>query len=439
MHQYLNTIELEEVRQYDRVHYFNHKAQRVLPDASRVNNNTGYDTDSGVYKCFKHDHIAYRYELLSSLGHGSFGDVMHARDHKTKQDVAIKILVTRKKQRNPSLADQEVKILSRLSGRRTGSTSPSNVVAMLDHFTFRNHLCIVFEKLDHGDLEQLMEQEEACMSESQLRQLTTSMLQCVQEVHNKGVIHCDIKPENFLLASADGNAVKIIDFGLSSLVSARAHSYGFGSLFYNAPEVNLDAGYGMQIDIWSVGCIVAEMCLGEPLFGGESEAEHIALLHKTLGMPSSNLLSVSRRSSLFFRNDRMGWAPIDASHAKPGSRPLSTILAGKASSAAIDFIQRCLQWDPVMRMTTTQALQHPFIAGDDDEVAKKILKGNPDSTSTISSLVDNLSIKTPSLAVSAPFSLQATPVPSEAASIMSDALRKKAMAAAAIRFKTTEV
>ena len=437
MHRYLNPTELEEVKQYDHVFYFDHKVQRVLPDAGRTNNQ-GYDTDKGVYRCYKHDHLAYRYELLNSLGYGSFGDVMHARDHKTKQDVAIKILVNGKK-RPTSFAEQEIKILSHLTGRRTGSAGLSNVVTMLDHFMFRNHLCIVFEKMNHGDLEQLLERDN-CVSETQLRQLTTSMLQCVQEVHSKGVIHCDIKPENFLLTSADATAVKIIDFGLSSLASDHKRSYGFGSLFYNAPEVNLDAGYGIQIDMWSVGCIVAELCTGEPLFGGESEAEHIALLPPTLGMPPADLLSECRRSSLFFCHDeKTGWAPIDASHMKPGSRPLSTLLAGMASATLLDFIERCLHWDPAMRMTATQALQHAFIVG---ETAKRPSKHQisiaDNSSAVMSSLLDNLSVATPSVATtSTPMSLLASPVPSEATSMMANGLRK-AMAAH-MRFKTTEV
>ena len=361
--QYLNALELAEIKLYAQVFFFDYTATRSIP--SILKSNLGYDTDSGVYKCYKHDHIAYRFELLGKLGHGSFGDVLHAYDHKTERDVAIKIVINSKKSHVLHNTAREIKILEHL--HRTSSLDAVhalNVVAMHEHFMFRNHLCIVFEKLDHGDLFSVIERHGAAGARlDQVRQLTTSMLHCVHEIHTKGVIHCDIKPENFLLTTADATAVKIIDFGLSCLDTDLIHSHSFGSLFYSAPEVQLDAGYGTPIDMWSVGCIVAELCTGKPLFGGKSSEQQLALQTAMLGMPPAELLDLGHRSELYFERTSSGWLPLNAAQGEPGSRPMSVVMRGKADADVLDFVTKCVQWEPAKRMTAAQALQHPFILG----------------------------------------------------------------------------
>ena len=360
-------MELEELQRYDRVYFFDDTAQRTIPDPEFAN--LGYDNNAGAYKCYKHDHIAYRFELLGNLGFGSFGDVMHAYDHKQHCDVAIKIIVNKGHSTAANhTAAQEVKILEHLHhhphhGHNKDESRHSHVVAMHERFMFRNHLCIAFEKLDHGDLYSVICAKTKGLPVDQVRQLTASMLLCVHEIHTKGVIHCDIKPENFLLTSADATAVKIIDFGLSCFETDHIHSHSFGSLFYSAPEVQIDAGYGRPIDMWAVGCIVAELCTGKPLFGGKSSEQQLALQTAMLGMPPTELLELGHRSELYFERISSGWLPLNATQVEPGTQPMSMVLGGKMDADALDFVSKCVQWDPAKRITAAQALQHPFITG----------------------------------------------------------------------------
>ena len=114
LRRYLNRIELAEINHYERVYFFDHTAQRVAPRKDGFNQ--GYDTIDGVYQCYKHDHIAYRFELLSNLGYGSFGDVLHAYDYKNERDVAIKIVINNENVR--SQAFHEAILLEALQPRR---------------------------------------------------------------------------------------------------------------------------------------------------------------------------------------------------------------------------------------------------------------------------------------------------------------------------------
>ena len=396
-------LSLPRQKQLDHISYFDPSAQRILPNPA-LPDNMGYDTDKGFYKCYRHDHIAYRYELLSTLGHGSFGDVVYAFDHDEYQNVAIKILSNKRSGRGKS-NKHEAMILELLqfmhqqqcvdaAAAGIKRPGPSNVITMLEHFMFRNHLCIVFEKLDHGDLYSVIEAKPANLPKAQVRQLTTSMLHCVHEIHSKGVIHCDIKPENFLLTSADATAVKIIDFGLSCLQTDLVRSHSFGSLFYSAPEVQLDAGYGMPIDMWSVGCIVAELCTGKPLFTGQSSEQQLALQTAMLGMPPAELLAPGNRSELYFeRTPAHGWRQVNKEYGEPGSRPLSVVLRGKVEADALDFIEKCVQWEPAKRMTAAQALQHPFVTGEASAVQKSpcwptLLPSFPIGESSVDDLIE---------------------------------------------------
>ena len=106
------------------------------------------------------------------------------------------------------------------------------------------------------------------------------------------IIHCDLKPENILLKQHNKSGIKVIDFGSSCFQDERIYTY-IQSRFYRAPEIILGISYTTAIDMWSFGCILAELCTGYPLFPGENEAEQLAYIMEIKGVPDDYILNVS--------------------------------------------------------------------------------------------------------------------------------------------------
>jgi dual specificity tyrosine-phosphorylation-regulated kinase 2/3/4 len=108
-------------------------------------------------------------------------------------------------------------------------------------------------------------------------------------LRDENVIHCDLKPENILLKSPDKSGIKVIDFGSSCFSNERIYTY-IQSRFYRAPEIILGIPYTAAIDMWSFGCILAELYTGFPLFPGESEMEQLSLIMEIKGIPPEHIL-----------------------------------------------------------------------------------------------------------------------------------------------------
>ncbi|KAH1014173.1 hypothetical protein HUJ04_003058 [Dendroctonus ponderosae] len=132
-----------------------------------------------------------------------------------------------------------------------------------------------------------------------IRRFASSLLKCLRLLEKENIIHCDLKPENVLLKQRGSSSIKVIDFGSSCYSNQRVYTY-IQSRFYRSPEVILGLTYGTAIDMWSLGCILAELYTGYPLFPGENEVEQLACLMEVLGAPPDDLISAATRKRLFF-------------------------------------------------------------------------------------------------------------------------------------------
>jgi dual specificity tyrosine-phosphorylation-regulated kinase 2/3/4 len=110
------------------------------------------------------------------------------------------------------------------------------------------------------------------------------ILQSLSFLNNLNIIHSDIKPENILLKHDNRSGIKVIDFGSSCRGDETVYEY-VQSRYYRAPEVILDRKYGVEVDMWSFGCVIAELYTGLPLFPGRDEREMVAMFVETLGEP----------------------------------------------------------------------------------------------------------------------------------------------------------
>lgn len=329
----LSPYEQGEVIEYRKVFYFGMTAKKIRNISS--SSNYGFDDERGDYRVIQHDHIKYRYEILGPLGKGAFGQVVKVFDHKNKEPLALKII--KNKSRFTEQAQTEAQILLKLQNTDTEKKFP--IVNLKKNFTFRRHSCLLFELLGPSLYSLIKANNFKGLETSHIRQVAYNVVQGLVHTCKQGVIHCDLKPENILVLTHTKFSSKIIDFGSACLKNNKIYNY-IQSRFYRAPEVLLALGYSDAIDIWSLGCILAELFTGSPLFPGQSELELFGCMTEVLGLPPADMVQSSKRLSLFFQSN-MQPRPISNSRGhtyQACSTPLTSLLAG-ASSDLIDLIQ----------------------------------------------------------------------------------------------------
>ncbi|GEM06822.1 dual-specificity tyrosine-(Y)-phosphorylation regulated kinase [Rhodotorula toruloides] len=354
---YLSPYEKDEIRDYPRIYFVGPNCEKKQATKEVMANNHGFDDDRGDYLLVPHDHIRYRYEVMDVLGKGSFGQVLQCRDHKTGDMVAVKIIRNKKRFHHQALV--EIKVLGNLV--KWDPDEKHYVIRMVDSFTFRGHLCIVTELLSINLYELVKANSFAGFSTTLIRRFTVQILHSLILLRHHRVVHCDLKPENILLRHPAKSGIKVIDFGSSCFENEKVYTY-IQSRFYRSPEVILGQNYHMAIDMWSLGCIIAEMYTGYPIFPGENEQEQLACIMEVLGVPDKYLVDRSSRKRLFF--DSTG-APRPVVNSKgrrrrPGSKTLAHVLKTD-DELFVDFIAKCLAWDPDRRLKPDQAMRHPWI------------------------------------------------------------------------------
>jgi dual specificity tyrosine-phosphorylation-regulated kinase 2/3/4 len=237
------------------------------------------------------------------------------------------------------------------------------MINFTQHFYFRGHLCISTELLGINLYEFIKAYEFKGFPLALIRRFTKQILSSLILLKGQHVIHCDLKPENILLVHPMRSEIKVIDFGSSCFENQKVYTY-IQSRFYRSPEVILGMSYGIPIDMWSLGCILAELYSGYPIFPGENEQEQLACIMEIFGPPEKHLIEKSTRKKLFF--DSMGKPRVTVSSKGRRRRPSSKTLQQAIKcddDAFLDFLAFCLRWDPERRLKPEQALAHEFISG----------------------------------------------------------------------------
>ena len=259
-----------------------------------------------------------RYAVGRVIGKGSFARVVVGYDIVTDTRVALKVV--RRSDAFHAQAAKELEILRALGGHApafdeggdntggrtqaaTATEGHPNVVSMLDAFVHRGgnqsqnqsqsqnaapsldggFRCLVFELLSHSLYDVLRSTSFKGVSLGLVRKFARQIFSALSFLRSIGVVHCDVKPENVLLVSADRSAVKLIDFGSSCFVGDTPDFTYVQSRFYRAAEVILGLPYGVEIDTWSLGCVLVEMHAGTPLFPGRDERDQLGKIAEALG------------------------------------------------------------------------------------------------------------------------------------------------------------
>ena len=348
----LSNFEQAELLEYSEIYYMGLCIERK----EKIPKIPAFDDERGDYRIVVGDHIGYRYEIMETLGKGSFGQVVKVLDHKLKQEVALKIIKNKSRFNEQALI--EIKILKYLKER--DSDDSHCVVHLEDHFSFRKHMCITFELLSINLYEFIKLNSFQGLSPTIIRRFASQILQALLLLSKHKVIHCDLKPENILLKNKNRSALKVIDFGSSCFYEQRIYTY-IQSRFYRAPEIILGIPYTTSIDMWSFGCILVELHTGYPIFPGESESEQIQCIMEVLGQPPSTVLERSTRKRLFFDGENPKIIPNSRGKVRyPGRKPLSDVLR-RADPSFFDLVAGCLEWDVNKRLTPEQAMTHEWM------------------------------------------------------------------------------
>ncbi|KAK6294195.1 hypothetical protein J4Q44_G00350250 [Coregonus suidteri] len=254
----------------------------------------------GDYQLVQHEVLCSMkntYEVLDFLGRGTFGQVVKCWKRGTGEVVAVKIL-----KNHPSYARQgqiEVGILARLSGE---NADEHNLVRAFECFQHRSHTCLVFEMLQQNLYDFLKQNKFSPLPLKVIRPVLQQVATALRKLKTMGLIHADLKPENIMLVDPvrQPYRVKVIDFGSASHVSKAVCSTYLQSRYYRAPEIILGLPFCEAIDMWSLGCVIAELFLGWPLYPGALEYDQIRYISQTQGLPGEHLLNVGSKTARFF-------------------------------------------------------------------------------------------------------------------------------------------
>ena len=209
------------------------------------------------------------YDLKEVIGKGKFGVVNLGIHKKTKQQVAVKII------NKDSIKTLEDKELVRIEIGILKLCHHPNVVHLLDHLENEDYIFIVMEYIEGGTLRQYLKKKNFNFSERQASSIMSQIASGIKYLHKYGIVHRDLKPDNIMITQQnDFGVIKIMDFGLSKIVSTQEKMVdGYGTLSYVAPEVLLRTPYNKEVDIWSMGVILYYMLCGHLPFKGNKEVD----------------------------------------------------------------------------------------------------------------------------------------------------------------------
>lgn len=280
------------------------------------------------------------YEILHKCGEGTYGAVFKALNKKTRQTVALKKVVNVPKEDGSPV---EVKYLTVLN-------SSKNVVNLRDSFWSKEgELCMVFEYM-HFDLWRLSTSPNITFSMVQIKCIIQQMLEGLHQCHSAGIMHRDLKPSNLLIN--DEGTLKLADFGLTtSFVSGNYLSNNVVSLYYRSPELLMGShAYGPEIDMWSVGCILIELITNNYLFAGANDQEQLDLIFRVFGTPSEeNWPGVSQLPGYNLIHNKKHYP----------TKALADVF-NFLSAEALDLVSKLMCLDPRRRISSWEALQHPW-------------------------------------------------------------------------------
>ena len=297
------------------------------------------------------------YEIIERIGGGTFADVYKAKEKDTGELVAIKTLKRKYKKLEDCLELGECKSLKKLLDDSISDQKGFNNIIKLKTIIFvkKTGSCnLIFEYMKQDLLELMKSKEPGHLDESEIKDIIYQTLLGLAHMHKYGYFHRDMKPENLLI---NDKIVKIADFGLAREIrSIPPYTEYVSTRYYRAPECILkSSNYNSPMDIWAVGCIMAEMFLHpKPLFYGQNEKEVLNKICSILGTPNHDTWAKGIQQANI----------IGLKLPNNSGTDLAKIIPN-ASTKAIEIMKQMLQWDPNKRPTAISLLNNPYFSNED--------------------------------------------------------------------------
>lgn len=285
------------------------------------------------------------YVRLAVMGQGTYGVVYKAVEKTGGYTVALKkIHIERNDEGIPQTALREISVLQELRH--------PNIVQLFDVIHSEGSVYLIFEFVE-SDLKKTLEKKGPFTGVA-LKRVMYQLLSALAYCHENRIAHRDLKPANILIS--DNNKVKLADFGLARAFQVPIHTYTHEvvTLWYRAPEILLgEKHYTAAVDIWSLGCIFAELIRGKVFLKGDSEIGQLFEIFKVFGLPQDNEESWPGVTRLKYFNPEMP-------HFEP--KPLDTLFDSALDAEGCDLLKKMLVYCPLRRITAKEALSHPWFA-----------------------------------------------------------------------------
>ncbi|CCD69307.1 Cyclin-dependent kinase 7 [Caenorhabditis elegans] len=288
--------------------------------------------------------MSRRYDTIKHLGEGQFANVYLAQDLESGECVAIKkIKLGSREEAKDGInrtAIREIKLLKEIHH--------DNIIGLRDVIGHRTSIQLVFDFMD-TDLEHVIKDKEIILMPAHIKNITMQMLLGLEFLHVHWILHRDLKPNNLLMNKM--GRVKLTDFGLARFFGSpnRNYTHQVVTRWYRAPELLFGArSYGVGIDIWSVGCIIAELLLRNPIFPGESDIDQLVKIFNILGCPTPET-----------------WPNMTEMNSYVIIKPQTEYMAlnyyfSAAPQDLLDLMAGMWTFDPIKRLTCTQSLQMEY-------------------------------------------------------------------------------
>ena len=286
-----------------------------------------------------------KYIRTTKLGEGTYGVVYRAKDQKGREIYALKkIRLQAEEEGIPSTAIREISLLKELNH--------INIVKLYEVLHSPKKLTLVFEYVEQ-DLKKILDNvKDKGLDIKYTKNLLYQLLRGVDHIHKHKVLHRDLKPQNLLINK--DNILKIGDFGLARGygIPVKNYTHEVVTLWYRPPDVLLgNKTYGTTVDMWSIGCIFAEMASGKPLFTGNSEVDQLKKIFAIMGTPTEN-----HAPSL---KELPEWGVGDNNFEVVKPQNFKELFPS-LDNEGIDLLQKFLQLEPDKRISAEEALKHPF-------------------------------------------------------------------------------
>ncbi|GLH05238.1 Cyclin-dependent kinase 1 [Gryllus bimaculatus] len=282
---------------------------------------------------------------IEKLGEGTYGVVYKGKHKRTGQIVAMKkIRIENEDEGIPATAIREISLLKELQH--------PNIVSLEDVIMEESRLYLIFEFLSM-DLKKYMDTLGSgnLLDKNQVKSYLYQITQAILFCHQRRILHRDLKPQNLLIGK--NGTIKVADFGLGRAfgIPVRVYTHEVVTLWYRAPEILLGSNrYSCPIDMWSIGCIFAEMVTRKPLFQGDSEIDQLFRIFRTLRTPTEEIWpGVSKLPD--YKSSFPNWTQNTLANSVQGM-----------DEKGLDLLQKMLEYNPSERISAKSAVNHPYFS-----------------------------------------------------------------------------